>query len=43
MGTLAASPLTLSLSSGMTLLTAVAAPVDEGTMLPGPDRCQNIK
>lgn len=43
MGTLAASPLTLSLNSDMTVLTAVAAPVVEGTMFPGPDRCQNIK
>lgn len=43
MGTLAASPFTLSLSSGMTLLTSVAAPVVEGIMLPGPDLCQSIK
>lgn len=43
MGTLAASPLTLSFSSGMHILTAVAALVAKGTMFPGPDLCQNIK
>lgn len=42
-GTVAASPLILSLYSGMTLTTAGAAPVVNNTMLSRPDRFEKKK